>query len=165
MKKEVTKEKALERLQGLCSRSEQCEFDIERKMINWGLFSHDRKDIMSSLRDNNFVNEARYAKSFANDKARFSFWGPNKIKVELIKKRIKSMYIKEALTNVEQNTWKEGLLRVALSKSKNLDLIGEDEWANKQKLFRYIISRGFPSSAASKAVALMKRKQEENTDD
>ncbi|MCH5235290.1 MAG: RecX family transcriptional regulator [Muribaculaceae bacterium] len=165
MKKEVTKEKALERLEGLCSRSEQCEFDLNRKMINWGLSSANRKEIMESLRDNRYVDDSRFARSFTNDKARFSSWGPNKIRMELIKRRLPSSIITESLRNVEPEVWKEGLLKNALSKAKNLDLTGEEGWKNRQKLFRYIVGRGFPSSSASKAVNLMKKRQEEASDD
>ena len=160
-KKPITKEKALERLESLCSRSEQCQSDLIRKLINWGITSTDRKEIMETLIENRFVDDARFARSYASDKARFSAWGPNKIKAELIKRRIKANLISEALKNVEQATWKSGLLRCVSNKAKNLDLTGEEEWDNRQKLFRYLISRGFPSSSVSKAINFIQSKQEE----
>ncbi|MCH5241274.1 MAG: RecX family transcriptional regulator [Muribaculaceae bacterium] len=165
MKKEVTKEMAFEKLAALCSRSEQCEFDLNRKMINWGLSSANRKEVLESLRNYHFVDDARFAKSFTNDKARFSSWGPNKIKIELIKRKITQSDIIKALNEVDKSVWKEGLLRCATSKSKHLDLTGEEAWESKQKLFRYLISRGFPSSAVSKVINFIKKKQEELQDD
>ena len=161
LRKEITKEKAFERLVSLCNRSEQCESDIVRKMLNWGLPSRDRIEILDSLKSERLVDDLRFAKAFANDKARFSAWGPLKIRAELVRKRIKSALIKEAVQNVDPNVWKEGLLKCAVSKSRNIDLIGEENWNNRQKLFRFLISRGFSSSSASKAVNLMKKKQEE----
>lgn len=158
----VTKEKALDKLTTLCSRGEQCEFELNRKMLNWGLNSSDRKEIIEYLKTNRFLDEARYARSYANDKARFSAWGPAKIHAELMLRRISTPSIREALNSVEPAIWKEGLLRCASSKARNLNLLGEESWENSQKLYRYIISRGFPSSAASKAVTYMKKKQEEN---
>ena len=158
-RKPLTKEAALTRLEALCSRSEQCESDIVRKLYNWGLSASDRKEIIQSLRENRFVDDARFAKSYANDKARFSSWGPNKIKVELIKRKINASYIKEALSGVDRKVWNEGLLRATQSKARNIDLIGEDEWDNREKLFRYLIMRGFPSSAVSKAIDWIKKQQ------
>lgn len=163
-KKLITKEKALERLQSLCGRSEQCEFDLIRKMINWGINPSDRKEILEYLKENRYLDEARFSRSFANDKARFSAWGPKKIRIELIKRKINSSLISEALHNVDQKYWKEGLLRIANSKAKTLDLVGEESRENKQKLFRYLISRGFPSKSVVVAVNLMKKRQEEAND-
>ena len=162
-KKEITKEKALERLASLCSRSEQCESDLTKKMINWGINAIDRNEVLEYLRVNRYVDDARFARSFTNDKARFSSWGPLKIKMELVKRRIKGALISEALQNVDQQVWKDSLLKCANTKAKNLDLTDDEEgFANRQKLFRYLIGRGFPSSASYKAVNLMKKKQQED---
>ena len=162
MKKPITKETALSRLATLCGRSEQCEFDITRKLINWDLPTGDRKEIINYLIENKYIDNARYAKSFANDKARFSSWGPYKIRAELVKRKIGSADIKNALEQVDQDIWKEGLMRSANTKAKNLQLTGEEGREDCQKLFRYLVGRGFPSSNASKAVVLMKMWQEGN---
>lgn len=161
MKKEIDKEKALERLAGLCSRSEQCEYNLIQKLFKWGLPASDRKEIIDYLKENKYVDDGRYAKSYANDKARFSGWGPFKIRLELSKCKIPPQMIKEALDRVENSVWREGLLKNAESKAKNLDLLGEESYQNQQKLYAYLISRGFPSGASGKAVALMKNRQKE----
>lgn len=159
-KKVVTKENAKTRLESVCARSEQCESDLITKMVNWGINCADRNEILDHLRENRFVDNRRFAISYARDKARFSYWGPGKIRVELIKKRIPAILINEAIGEVEQQTWKEGLIKNALSKAKNLDLAGEEGYESRQKLYRYLLSRGFPSSACSKMVTLMKKRQE-----
>lgn len=161
LKKEVTKEKALERLASLCSRSEQCESDLNRKLIAWHLPAIDRNDIIEYLKTNRYIDEKRYAKSFVNDKARFSAWGPVKIRIELKKRKIKSSVIKEALANVDKDVWKEALLRCVRAKSRNLELTGEEGFENSQKLLRYLISRGFSTEISLRVISLIKRKQEE----
>lgn len=163
-KKPITKEKAQERLEILCSRSEQCEFDLNRKMIVWGISSQQRKEILNSLKENRYLDDSRFARSFANDKARFSSWGPYKIRMELIKRKIGAATIKESLERVESEVWREGLLRSARSKSKNLDLLGDNSYENGKKLFQYLIGRGFPSKASSQAVSIIKKeKSQENS--
>ena len=157
----LTKEKALERLASLCSRSEQCESDLTKKLLNWDINAGERKEIIEYLKENRYLDDARYAKSFANDKARFSSWGPYKIRFELTKKHINSSLIKEALSRVELSVWKEGLLRNAEAKARTLDLCGEKGYEDRQKLFRYLIGKGFPSDSASKAVSLMRKRREE----
>ena len=159
-RKEITSEVALSRLESLCSRSEQCEFDLERKLYNWGIPAGVRKEIIEKLRENRYVDNSRFAKSYSNDKARFSHWGPQKIRIELIKRKIPAILISEALRQVDSDVWREGLLKNASSKAKSLKLIGEDSRSEREKLYRYLISRGFPSSSASKAVSLMVKRQE-----
>ena len=123
-KKPITKESALLRLASLCSRSEQFEFDINRKMMNWGLNSSQRQELLEYLKENKYLDESRFARSFTNDKARFSAWGPYKIRLELRRRQINNNLITEAISNVEQKIWKEGLLKNLNSKAKNLDLTG-----------------------------------------
>ena len=161
IRKFVTKEKAMERLQVLCNRSEHCEYDLNKKLLNWGINSLDCRDIIEWLKDNRLVDNTRFAKAFANDKARFSSWGPQKIRLELLRRRISPAVITEALQLVENSVWKEGLIRCAKAKSKNLDLTGQNSWTDSRKLYQYLLSRGFPSAAVSKVVTLMKNKQEE----
>lgn len=165
-KKEITKEKALARLTSLCGRSEQCEYELNLKMLRWGLSAADRREVVEYLKENRYVDDSRYARSYASDKARFSAWGPNKIRFELAGRRIKGPVITEALQKVDQQIWKEGLLRNAVAKSKSLDLMDEEEgYANCRKLFQYLIGRGFPSSACSRVVKVMKKKQEEEREE
>ena len=156
----MTKEIAIEKLAALCSRSEQCEYDLTQKMFKWGLSSQDRKGVLDYLIENKFLDNSRFAKSYCHDKARFSYWGPYKIKIELLKRRVNSNDIKEALESIDPQIWKEGVLHCAEGKSKNLDLTGEEGYESRLKLFKYLISRGFPSIMAKKAVALMKKRQE-----
>lgn len=165
MKKPITKESALQRLASLCSRSEQCESDLLRKLFNWGLGKDDRNEILEYLRENRFVDEERFARSFANDKARFSAWGPAKIRMELFRRKIASDKISMAINNVDAGIWKEGLLKNAMTKAKTLDLTGEESREEKQKLFRYLISRGFPTSASSKMVEHMIQRQKEQNEE
>lgn len=160
--KPVTKEKALARLAALCSRSEQCEDDLIKKLISWKLDKTTRNEIIEYLKDNKFLDNERYTRSYVNDKAKFSFWGPSKIRAELIRKRIPSSLINSALETIDSEIWKTGLIKNAISKSKNIDLLGEEAYKERQKLMRYLIGRGFSATSASKAVSIMKKRQEEN---
>ncbi|MCH5225025.1 MAG: RecX family transcriptional regulator [Muribaculaceae bacterium] len=149
-KKEITKEEALSRLEGLCSRSEQCESDLERKLFYWKISAADRREIIERLREGRFVDDNRFARSYANDKARFSAWGPAKIRAELFKKKIKAPVITEALNGVEKGVWKDGLERSYRAKLRSLRIEGELTFEDNQKIYRYLIGRGFPGGAIGK---------------
>lgn len=161
-KKIFTHEEAQLRMASLCSRSEQCESDIRRKLISMELQSSQISDILSFLKDEKFIDNSRYAKSFANDKAKFAYWGPNKIKASLVAKHIPSSIINEAISTIEEDIWKEAAMKNASGKARYLNLIlpGDEGYQNRKKLYVYLIGRGFPSPLANKAVKIMRNLQE-----
>lgn len=146
------------RMADLCARSEQCEADIRTKLFRMKLPAHEIDRILDQLREENFINEERFAGSFARDKVRFSAWGKNKIRLGLFQKRISGEAISQALDSIPRKDYIDALLRVASAKSRSLDL---SDYEDRAKLYRHILSRGFESQLASKAVARMKRLQEE----
>lgn len=158
--KKIEKEKALSRLESLCSKSEQCESDINRKMIQWGLPEKDRKEIISSLKENRYLDNARFARSFTMDKARFSAWGPYKIRAELIKRNIKGEQISEALEKVGPEIWKAGILKCALSKSRELCDLDNNSYEYRVKMSRYLAGRGYGSELTGKVINYLKKRQE-----
>lgn len=144
---------AMTRMADLCARSEQCEADIRQKLYRLGLKSGEVQEIVSKLISQSFIDNARYARAFANDKCRFSAWGRNKIRVGLIAKRICAADIAQALDALDPAEYNDALRRTAAAKARGMDFEGPDGRENRLKLFRHIISRGFESDLASKAIS------------
>lgn len=143
--KPTTKESLLLRLASLCARSEQCEADIVRKIRAKGLGASDAAWIMQNLRDRAFVDDTRFARSFARDKVRFSAWGRRKIRAALIAKRISEATITDAFGQIDPGDYADALHRAARARAARLDL---DERDDRVKLFRHLVSRGFESDIA-----------------
>ncbi|MBD5291288.1 MAG: RecX family transcriptional regulator [Bacteroides sp.] len=146
-------EAVMVRLAGLCARSEQCEADIRKKLLAARIQAADAEKIVERLRADGFINDARFAGSYARDKVRFSAWGRNKVRLGLMAKRIPSEIIDEALASVERKDYIEALLRAAAAKARTLDL---EDFDDRARLYRHLLSRGFESGLASKAVARMR---------
>lgn len=148
-KKAVTAEKALERLAGLCARSEQCSADIREKLRKMDLSSDDADAVMGRLIDMKFVDDARYASALARDKVRFSGWGKRKIREYLLTKRLPADIIADAIAGIEPEDYKQALIRSAKAKVKSLDLRNFD---HRTKLIKHLMSRGFEPDLAIKIV-------------
>lgn len=148
----------------LCARSEQCEADIRQKLYKMGLRLSETAEVIDYLTGHGFIDNRRFACSFARDKCRFSAWGRYKIQTALAAKRISSADISSALDSIGQDDYSDALRRTALSKSRNLDLFGEDARENRMKLYRHIISRGFEPALASEMIRTIIRKNRETTD-
>lgn len=151
-KKPITEEAAKIRMADLCARSEQCEADIRQKLYRLGLSSGQVQKIVTELIEEKFIDNARFARSFAHDKCRFSCWGRHKIRLALAAKRISPHDIAQGLDALEPAEYADAINRTASAKARSLDLNGPDAREERMKLFRHLISRGFESELASKAV-------------
>lgn len=149
-RKPADPEALLKRMAGLCARSEQCTFDITTKLYKAGLAPDKREEIIEYLTANRYLDDARFARSFAGYKVRFSAWGKRKIRMALAAKRINSSLISAALEAIEDKDYHKALQKVIEAKLKEIDPSDREQRA---KLYRSLLARGFESDMISKALA------------
>ena len=161
LKKQITWQEALIKMESMCAGSEYCEYEINTRLVKLGIKADKRREIINHLIENRFIDNERFSLSFARDKARFSYWGPYKIQHALASLRISSATINKAINGVEQQNWEDALLKNASSKARTLNLIApaKEGYDNRKKLFLYLIGRGFSSQDSNRAVKIMREKQ------
>lgn len=158
-RKKTDPENAKVKMADLCARSEQCEYDISRKLYNMGLTPGEREEIISYLKDHGFIDDTRFAKSYALDKCRFSCWGPYKIRQGLAAKRIYSSTADDAIAEIDDELWDETAVKVARTKSRTLDLCGAEARTERIKLYKFLLTKGFASDMASETTKKMIKEQ------
>lgn len=151
MKKPMTEEMAVTRLETLCARSEQCSFDILKKLERWGITPVAAKRILAGLAEAGFVNDERFAKAYVRDKYLFSRWGRLKITAGLYAKRINKETIAIALHEIEIRRYAANAFKVLTSKLHSLPQEMERS-EKRQRLLRFGISRGFETSLIVKII-------------
>lgn len=134
-------EKALQILAAQCSRKEYCSSDILKKLRNWELPEKEIHNIMEFLFQHKFIDDARFAYSYAEDKFRFNHWGKQKIALMLHRKNIQSEIIVQALQSIEQSVYQEECKSLLAQKMKTLH--DTDPYKLKVKLIRFCAGRGF----------------------
>lgn len=137
---------ALLQMADLCARSEQCAFDIDRKLRLKGFSSEESERVIAELTRRNFLDSGRYARSFANDKIRFAGWGRVKIRLALLQRRVPEIDIRQALENIDRSEYHQKLISIARLKSRRFDL---NSYGDRMKLIRHLVIRGFTASEAS----------------
>lgn len=142
MKKVQDFDTLLKRMAGLCARSEQCSFDIIQKLFKAGLPREEREKMIDYLKEHRYIDDARFARSFASYKVRFAGWGKRKIRMALAAKRIESPLIDAAIDGIDEEEYQKAFDRVADSKIRETDLSSREEVA---RLFRHLMARGFES--------------------
>ena len=152
-KKPVTPEAARLKMAGLCANAEHCEHEIREKLRKMMIPAADIQNIIDFLIEGKFIDNARFARSYVNDKIRFAGWGRNKIKQALYHKKIPRDVITQVCADIDLKEYASAIKRVAIAKAKNLDLRNYDE---RTRLFKYLVSRGFEPSICSKLLASIK---------
>lgn len=133
----------LQKSEAFCAYQERCSHEVLEKLKRLGAQDGEIIQIMNALIENNFLDDKRFAKAYAVGKLRIKYWGVNKIKQGLKLKRLDNELIAYALKTVyaEENYF--GILQ-DVSNRKWQELHKEkDPWVRKQKLFRFLASRGF----------------------
>ena len=146
-RKPIRPEAALIRLEELCARSEQCEWELLRKLRSWQIGERDADTILRSLKRRRFVDDSRYSAAFVRDKYRFARWGRRKIELALRQKHVDADIIDEALDSIDEDEY-VGILRdILTAKLKRIE--GEVDYTERTKLFRFAMARGFETQLIS----------------
>lgn len=149
--RQLTYEQALTRVTSLCSASEYCIHDINEKLYRWGISNTDSERIIDYLLDEKYIDEARYAQAYTNDKLRFSHWGRIKIKSMLRMKHISDRDINNALDNISEEEYESILRDIIKGKAKSEE--DAEDYASRAKIIRFALQRGFEMGEITKFIS------------
>ncbi len=141
MAKWLSKDEALAKLQRYCAYQDRCHQEVRSKLIELGVYGDSLEEIMAELIEENFLNEERFARSFARGKFRIKQWGRARILRELKRRDISDYCIRRAMEEIEEQDYLDTLQEVLNRKAEKL--AEEDTFKLKNKLARYAHSRGF----------------------
>jgi len=107
--KVFTKEQAMVKAESYCAYQERSQQEMRDKLYDWGLHQADVEQIISSLIENNFLNEERFALAYTLGKFRMKAWGKYKIKQGLKFKRVPDKMISKSLAKIDEDDYREKL--------------------------------------------------------
>ncbi len=133
---------ALNRAMALCSKSEKCISDIENKLRSWKLSSDEENTaIIATLKEENFIDEKRYARSYTMDKYRFNKWGKVKIRAMLRARGLSEEDILYGTDTIDDDEYLQMIEEEMLNKLSSVK--ASNIFELKGKLFRFASSRGY----------------------
>lgn len=149
-KKYLSKTDALAKLQNYCAYQERNHREVRSKLLDLGIYGDDLEDIIASLIEDNFLNEERYARSFARGKFRMKQWGRNRIRRELKMRDISDYCIRKAMEELNETEYLKTLEEVLEKRSEKIK--AENEFAMRSKLAQYAMQRGFEAELVWEAL-------------
>ncbi|GAB3962361.1 regulatory protein RecX [Spirosoma harenae] len=134
---------ALRKAAMFCAYQERTQQEVRDRLKEWGVFGDDAEEVIAELIQQNYLNEERFAKSFAGGKFRVKGWGKRKIKQHLQQRGITGYNLDQAMKEIATDDYQE-TLKTLLDK-KRQSLRDDNPLIIKQKLVRYAMSKGYES--------------------
>lgn len=144
MKEVFSIKEAIHKIEHYCAYQERCHEEVVQKLRSMKLDSEEIDTILVYLIKDNFLNESRFACSFARGKHRIKFWGKIRIVNELKFRKITQYNINLALKEISTEEYLNTFDTVAV---RNWESIAEKNVLKKRKKFcDYLLRKGFESN-------------------
>jgi regulatory protein len=137
----LDKKQALAKAENFCVYQERSQKEVRYKLVEWGMRGDELEEIITDLIINNFLNEERFAKSYASGKFNIKHWGRVKIKQGLKLKGVPDKILQKAIYSIDDDDYLQTIEKLAVKKAESL---GEnDPFKRKNKLMSYLQAKGF----------------------
>lgn len=141
--KYISRDEALRRMQRYCAYQDRCHLEARHKLLDLGIFGQDLEEILLLLIEDKFLDEERFARSFARGKFQIKGWGKIRISRELKQRQISDYCLRKALEEIDPQDYLrklEQLLQIRAKQEENAD---SNTFETRQRLANYAIRKGF----------------------
>ena len=143
-KKENNYHELLLKAERYCAYQERSSHELKQKLKELGADEKTLEEIITSIQEDDFQNDERFALLFTSGKFRIKRWGKIKIRSELRMKKIPDTLIKTALDSINESDYKKTIQHLIQKKEKEVQRDKPEH--RKQKIFRFLLSKGFESN-------------------
>ncbi|MCP9749634.1 regulatory protein RecX [Ferruginibacter sp. HRS2-29] len=141
-------EKAFQKIKHYCAYQERSHYEVKEKLYSFGLYKNEVEELLSSLIEENYLNEERFAIAFAGGKFRMKQWGKVKINYELKQKGVSPYNIKKALQSIGEEDYEKAFRKLAGAKLETLRS-EKNIFIKKKKVQQYLLQKGFETGMIS----------------
>ncbi|UGU18231.1 RecX family transcriptional regulator [Sinomicrobium kalidii] len=158
-KQSHTLDEAKRKLEHFCAYRERCHKEVVSKLQKMNMIPLAIDAVLVHLIENNFLNEGRFARSFARGKFRLKKWGKQRIVRELEWRDISAPNIREALREIDEENYMDTLHEIAEKKWEQIKESlpsgkkkTEALYRGRKKLSDYLLYRGWESHLVNEKV-------------
>lgn len=153
MYKSYTVDEAKKKIEHYCAYQERCHDEVIQKLKSFNMIPQAIDAIVVHLLDNNFLNEERFACSFARGEFRIKHWGKRRITNELKARNISKYNIDRALKEIGSEEY-----------NTTFHMIADKQWENcnetnilkrKKKVMDYLLRKGYESNIVQEKISDM----------
>lgn len=132
------------KLEYYCAYQDRCHQEVQQKLRDFGLSDSEKDTLVVHLITHKFLDEERFARSFARGKHRIKQWGKIRIVNELKFRNIAAPNIICALTEISPDEYQDTFTTLS---ERLWESIRESNSAKKRKKFcDYLLRKGWESN-------------------
>jgi regulatory protein len=139
----ITHIEGLEKAKSYCAYQERCHKEVSDKLYSWKLNADEIDYIIDNLLQENYLNEERFAITFAGGKFRIKKWGRKKIIQKLKEKGVSDYCIKKGLEEIIEEEYISNMRN--LIEKKYTSLKDKNIFTKKKKTAAYLYGKGYES--------------------
>ncbi len=136
-------DEATKKLEAYCAYQDRCHKEVVDKLREMRMIPQAIDQILGHLIQENYLNEERFARSFARGKFNIKKWGKKRIVKELKHRDISKYNVQLALQEINQqeylNVFEE------LAKKRLAEIKDKELQKRRKKLADYLLYRGWES--------------------
>jgi len=151
-RKSLTKEQALQKIKHYCGYQERSHFEVKEKLYSFGLHRASVDELLAQLIEENYLNEERFATRFAGGRFRIKQWGRIKIKYELKQRQVSEYCIKQALQEIDEESYRKTIEKLAMQKWVSVKGPGINRYTKASKTTAYLLQKGFESALIRRVI-------------
>ena len=140
--KKLTDEEAKQKALRYCAYQERCHQEVKNKLYELGLSTSSVDELLVYLITEGFLNEERFAKTFAGSKFRLKKWGRIKINIALESKGVSKNCIRIGLKEIEEADYLKTLDKLLQEKISSHQQ-DDNLYAVRDKISKQAIQKGF----------------------
>lgn len=159
-KKRLGPEAALQKLRHYCAYQDRCHREVKEKLFSYGIYGADAENLISKLIEDDFLNEERYARSYARGHFRMRQWGRTRITYELKQKGISAYCIQMAMTEISEDSYLETLHSLIKKKAETVGEL-EKTYIKRQKIAAFVIQKGYESQLVQQELSQFLKEESE----
>ena len=141
MSKHFTNQEVILKLEHFCAYQERCHQEVRSKLLEHGIYGDVLEEIISDLISNNFLDEERFAKTFARGKFRMKHWGRNKIRNELKMRKVSTYSINEAMKEIDDDAYMKTLKQLLDKKERTTSF--KNKYDRLKKMTDFAMVKGY----------------------
>lgn len=125
-----------------CAYQERCHSEVRSKLLSLECYGEELEEAISTLIEEDFLNEERFAAAYARGKFRMNKWGRSRIMQQLKLKKVSDYCIRKGMAQIDEVEYMDTLQQLMEKKISSLSA-EKNEWVRKQKVQHYLQQKGY----------------------
>ncbi|HMI06796.1 MAG TPA: regulatory protein RecX [Flavobacterium sp.] len=150
-----TPSEAQKKLEHYCAYQDRCHDEVIEKLRSLGMDTNATDEIVVYLIAHNFLNEERFAKSFARGKHRIKHWGKMRIVHELKFRNISQYNINSALREITPEEYLDTFNALAEGHWESLQ--EGNVLRKRKKCYDFLFRKGYESNLITERLDAFRR--------